>query len=219
VQSKAVTIKQRRLNHVSTGKWVEGEIENFCVVGARFRVAHVATHPPNDFLVQMPHEAFEDHKRLMRYRRADRLLEVAFAQQGLVCGQEIGVEHVAGVAPDFNVCRRFWQISDDTDNLRRYPIENRVRAIEGAHELGASRKVLCLHRPRRFRHASAQQHPIEKYDHVGQFEVCREQFRRFVTETGYVTDGERAEGGYGFNEATLKGEIADELRRSGSGRP
>ena len=44
---------------------------------------------------------------------------------------------------------------------------------------------------------------------IGQFEVCREQFRRFVTETGYVTDGERAEGGYGFNEATLKGEGRD----------
>jgi formylglycine-generating enzyme required for sulfatase activity len=45
--------------------------------------------------------------------------------------------------------------------------------------------------------------------YIGQFEVCRAQFRRFVTETGHVTDGERAEGGYGYNEETLKGEGRD----------
>jgi len=40
--------------------------------------------------------------------------------------------------------------------------------------------------------------------YIGQFEVYRAQFRRFVEETKYVTDGEMLEGGYGYNEETKK---------------
>jgi formylglycine-generating enzyme required for sulfatase activity len=35
---------------------------------------------------------------------------------------------------------------------------------------------------------------------IGQFEITRAQFRRFVDDTGYQTDAEGAEGGYGYNE-------------------
>jgi formylglycine-generating enzyme required for sulfatase activity len=40
--------------------------------------------------------------------------------------------------------------------------------------------------------------------YIGQFEVYRAQFRRFVADTKYVTDGEMAEGGYGYDEGTRK---------------
>ena len=40
--------------------------------------------------------------------------------------------------------------------------------------------------------------------YIGQFEVNRAQFRRFVEDTKYVTDAENLEGGYGYNEETMK---------------
>jgi formylglycine-generating enzyme required for sulfatase activity len=45
--------------------------------------------------------------------------------------------------------------------------------------------------------------------YIGQFEVYRVQFRRFVEEAKYVTDAEVLEGGYGFNEGTMKFEGRD----------
>ena len=45
--------------------------------------------------------------------------------------------------------------------------------------------------------------------YLGQFEVTRAQFRRFVEETKYVTDAEMLEGGYGYNEETKKFEGRD----------
>lgn len=45
--------------------------------------------------------------------------------------------------------------------------------------------------------------------YIGQFEVYRAQFRRFVEETKYVTDAEMLEGGYGYNEETMKFEGRD----------
>jgi len=45
--------------------------------------------------------------------------------------------------------------------------------------------------------------------YIGQFEVCRAQFRRFVADTNYVTDAEMLEGGYGFNEEANKFEGRD----------
>jgi sulfatase modifying factor 1 len=45
--------------------------------------------------------------------------------------------------------------------------------------------------------------------YIGQFEVYRGQFRRFVEETKYVTDAEMLEGGYGYNEETMKFEGRD----------
>jgi len=45
--------------------------------------------------------------------------------------------------------------------------------------------------------------------YIGQFEVYRAQFRRFVADTMYLTDGEMAEGGYGYNESTRKFEGRD----------
>lgn len=40
--------------------------------------------------------------------------------------------------------------------------------------------------------------------YIGRFEVTRGQFRRFVEDTGYVTEPEATDGGYGFNEALNK---------------
>lgn len=45
--------------------------------------------------------------------------------------------------------------------------------------------------------------------YLGQFEVTRGQFRRFVEDTGYLTDTERTDGGYGWNEALQKFEGRD----------
>jgi len=45
--------------------------------------------------------------------------------------------------------------------------------------------------------------------YIGQFEVNRAQFCRFVEEMKYVTDAEMSEGGYGFNEETMKFEGRD----------
>lgn len=44
---------------------------------------------------------------------------------------------------------------------------------------------------------------------IGQFEVTRGQFRRFVEDTGYKTDGEKTEGGYGWNDELKKFEGRD----------
>ena len=40
--------------------------------------------------------------------------------------------------------------------------------------------------------------------YIGQLEINRAQFRRFVEETGYTTEAEPAEGGYGWNEELQK---------------
>jgi len=45
--------------------------------------------------------------------------------------------------------------------------------------------------------------------YLGEFEVTRGQFSRFVEETGYVTDTERTDGGYGWNEVLKKFEGRD----------
>ncbi len=45
--------------------------------------------------------------------------------------------------------------------------------------------------------------------YISHFEVYRAQFRRFVEETKYVTDAEMLEGGYGYNEETMKFEGRD----------
>jgi hypothetical protein len=45
--------------------------------------------------------------------------------------------------------------------------------------------------------------------YIGQFEVYRAQFRRFVEETKYVTDAEMLEGGYGYDEEKMKFEGRD----------
>jgi formylglycine-generating enzyme required for sulfatase activity len=45
--------------------------------------------------------------------------------------------------------------------------------------------------------------------YIGQFEVNRAQFRRFVADTHYVTDAEMSEGGYGYDEAARKFEGRD----------
>ena len=45
--------------------------------------------------------------------------------------------------------------------------------------------------------------------YLGRFEVTRGQFRRFVEDTGYVTDTERTDGGYGWNDALQKFEGRD----------
>lgn len=45
--------------------------------------------------------------------------------------------------------------------------------------------------------------------YIGQFEVTRAQFRRFVEEAKYVTDAEMLEGGYGYNEEAKKFEGRD----------
>ena len=45
--------------------------------------------------------------------------------------------------------------------------------------------------------------------YIGQFEVTRAQFRRFVEEAKYVTDAEMLEGGYGYNEEMKKFEGRD----------
>lgn len=44
---------------------------------------------------------------------------------------------------------------------------------------------------------------------IGQFEVTRGQYRRFVEDTGYKTDAENAEGGYGWNDELKKFEGRD----------
>lgn len=45
--------------------------------------------------------------------------------------------------------------------------------------------------------------------HLGQSEVTRGQFRRFVEDAGYTTDTEQTDGGYGWNETLQKFEGRD----------
>lgn len=45
--------------------------------------------------------------------------------------------------------------------------------------------------------------------YIGQFEITRGQFRRFVEDTNYVTDTESTDGGYGWNEELKKFEGRD----------
>lgn len=45
--------------------------------------------------------------------------------------------------------------------------------------------------------------------YIGQFEITRGQFRRFVEDTGYKTETEQTEGGYGWNEDLKKFEGRD----------
>jgi len=45
--------------------------------------------------------------------------------------------------------------------------------------------------------------------YIGQYEVTRGQFRRFIEESGYKTEAEEAEGGYGWNDELKKFEGRD----------
>ena len=40
--------------------------------------------------------------------------------------------------------------------------------------------------------------------YIGQFEIYRAQFRRFVEDANYTTETESTDGGYGYNEETMK---------------
>jgi len=46
--------------------------------------------------------------------------------------------------------------------------------------------------------------------YIGQYEVTRGQFRRFIEETGYTTDTEATDGGYGWNEELKRFEGRDQ---------
>jgi hypothetical protein len=76
MEPKWSLLPKRRLDDVSTRKWIGLGIESFLVISTRFRRAQVSTHSPDDIFVQMAKKSLDHHEDLVSHRRCEGLLEI-----------------------------------------------------------------------------------------------------------------------------------------------
>ena len=141
VEADVLADLRRRLNYVRAGEGIVVGVDEFLIEAAWLRSADIAAHVADHVFMQVAHETLDNHEGFVSDGRSDGFLEVPAIEQGLGGGEDVGVEHVAGIASTLDVVGGARKGLDNLFDFSGDADQHRVGLLESPHEVGPLSEV------------------------------------------------------------------------------